>query len=212
MIKNKSDKTAEAGQATEADRIAVERLLDAHSQEGLENMSSIAERAFWHGEKDLAWYETLEAIDKRCDKQPLLRLLRSKFPMSQTVREHLANLLERHDLKAVKRGKGRPRTASYDLTPVRAVRLLVMEEIKERIARIKAKEVAEGKRVKDIQSKAIEDTILKLAAINPDVKGLKRELALVKAAAEHGITFEALKQDFNRGPRPKPKKKEAASR
>lgn len=192
-------------------RAALERKMDALSGQGLENMSSVAERAFWHEEKDLAWYVTFEAIDKRCDKQPLLRLLRSKFPMSQTVREQLAKLLDRYDLAAVQRGRGRPRTASYDLTPVRAIRLLAMEEVKERIARIKAKEVAEGKRVKDVQSKAIEDTILNLAAINPDVKGLERELALEKAVAEHGITFEALRQDFNRGPRPKPKKKEAAS-
>jgi hypothetical protein len=69
-------------------------------------------RAVWEG-APAEWIAALQAIDQRQDKGPLLRLLLSEKPMPRAVRYHLADLLERYNLKRPPRAQRQP---SYDMT------------------------------------------------------------------------------------------------
>jgi hypothetical protein len=63
------------------------------------------------------WVKAIIAIDKRGDKEPLMALLESDAPMTADARRHLANLLERYELK---RPVGRQRNRSYERAPGQA--------------------------------------------------------------------------------------------
>jgi hypothetical protein len=57
------------------------------------------------------WYEALEDIDKRGNKDALVKLLQSDREMPRGFRYPLGDLLDRHKLK---KKRGRPRLPSYD--------------------------------------------------------------------------------------------------
>jgi hypothetical protein len=58
------------------------------------------------------WIKALLAIDRRRNPEPLIRLLKSGAPMPDDARWHIADLLQRYNLKLAA-GKNR-QTASYD--------------------------------------------------------------------------------------------------
>jgi hypothetical protein len=61
-----------------------------------------------------AWLSALLDIDKRGNKKRLLQLLRSKTPIPAEARWHVADLLERYELR---RPRGGRTTPSYDRSP-----------------------------------------------------------------------------------------------
>ena len=85
-------------------------------------------RAVWQG-APANWIAALQAIDQRQDKGPLLRLLISDTPISPAVRYHLADLLERYNLKRPPRRKREP---SYQMTRQNQALDLALTEMRER--------------------------------------------------------------------------------
>src|ERR1039458_2821783 len=79
----------------------------------------VSDRAFWLNIDDdtCRWITTLEAVDADREVAPLIAMLRSDRPMSAQARWHVADLLERHQLKCP---PGRQRTPSYDRTELQA--------------------------------------------------------------------------------------------
>jgi len=92
---------------------------------------ALADTAFWLDQSDPSWpwYLALEDIDKRGDKTALLKLLRSG-EMPATIGHHLADLLERYQLR---RRPGRQRTPSYDRSDSEAVLLIAIDEVRARV-------------------------------------------------------------------------------
>jgi|SRR5215204_2710194 len=62
------------------------------------------------------WIRALQDIDKRGDKTTLVELLKSGTPPPFKARWHLADLLDRYQLKPKHGGKAGGRTPSYDVT------------------------------------------------------------------------------------------------
>jgi hypothetical protein len=67
------------------------------------------------GGKLQPWIDALRAIDQRGDKSELVELLKSDVTIPADARQHLADLLERHNLKLRQGGRGGRTTPSYDL-------------------------------------------------------------------------------------------------
>jgi hypothetical protein len=61
------------------------------------------------------WLDALRAIDGRGDESQLVKLLKSDVAIPPDARQHLADLLERYQLKLQRGGRGGRRTPSYDL-------------------------------------------------------------------------------------------------
>ena len=61
------------------------------------------------------WLDALRAIDLRGDKSQLVKLLKSDVAIPPDARQHLADLLERYQLKLQRGGRGGRMTPSYDL-------------------------------------------------------------------------------------------------
>jgi len=71
-----------------------------------ERGAAIDDRDYW-------WLFALHELERHGNKAELLRLLASDAEMSPDVRRHLADLIDRHELR---RPPGRQRAASYNLT------------------------------------------------------------------------------------------------
>jgi hypothetical protein len=101
----------------------IERL--SRRDAGMGSSDKIVDCATWLPDVDqnAGWYEALAAIDGRRqdkapqDKAPLLALLRSDSELPATVRHHLADLLERHELR---RRRGGQQVPSYDRSDAEA--------------------------------------------------------------------------------------------
>jgi hypothetical protein len=61
------------------------------------------------------WLDALRLIDGCGDKAQLVKLLTSNVAIPAEARQHLADLLERYQLKLQRGGRGGRRTPSYDL-------------------------------------------------------------------------------------------------
>jgi hypothetical protein len=72
------------------------------------------------------WMGALEAIDKLGDKKPLIALLNSELDLPRKARGHLANLLDRYQLKKKKGGQSTP---TYDSSPAEATLALDVEAV-----------------------------------------------------------------------------------
>jgi hypothetical protein len=102
------------------------------------------DRCFWLDDPDVErWVRALEAVDKRGDKGPLLRMLKSESDLPQRARLYLADLLDRYVLKVP---SNRPRTPAYDRTLTEMVLLLGVKRARDF--------VEDGESVKDALSKA----------------------------------------------------------
>src|SRR4051812_7762248 len=67
-------------------------------------------------DEDKPWVEALQAIDERRDKRQLIELLRSKTPMSESARWHIADFIDRYKIATLASRGGRT-TPSYDYPP-----------------------------------------------------------------------------------------------
>src|SRR5437016_5745242 len=76
------------------------------------------------------WIRALQDIDRHDDKTGLVELLKSKQPMSDKVRWHVADLLERYQLKLMHGGRGGRRTPSYDYSPTEAQLKAALESLR----------------------------------------------------------------------------------
>jgi hypothetical protein len=65
-------------------------------------------------DRDFRWLYALNELERHGNKAQLLKLLTSDAEMSPNVRRHLADLIDRHELK---RRPGRQPAPSYDLPP-----------------------------------------------------------------------------------------------
>jgi hypothetical protein len=65
------------------------------------------------GNRERPWIEALEAIDSRGETKPLVKLLKSNKSIPKGAKWHIADLLERHQLK---RHPGKQATPSYERT------------------------------------------------------------------------------------------------
>jgi hypothetical protein len=76
----------------------------------------ILDNAFWRKERepDDHWVAALDKLDRLGDRKPLTALLRSDCEIQPSVREHLANLIER----GVPAPENRPPTASYKFSKI----------------------------------------------------------------------------------------------
>jgi hypothetical protein len=92
---------------------AFRRELEAEMGEGVSTKPT--DRACWLDDIDDngRWYNALHDIDWHDDKTALLALLRSDEEIPASIRGHLAEMLERYNLR---RRQGRQRTPSYDRT------------------------------------------------------------------------------------------------
>jgi hypothetical protein len=90
----------------------------------------ILDRAFWLDDDchDHAWLRALDAVDRRGDKAPLLKLLRSEAELTPTVRHYLTDLLERHNLR---RRRGGQQTPAYDRSLREGRICLALAEVRE---------------------------------------------------------------------------------
>ena len=78
------------------------------------------------------WIEALWEIDRRGDKQTLLKLLRSKERMPHAARFYVADLIERYQLKR-KRGGAAHQTPAYDRSPQEAKLLRAIASARQQI-------------------------------------------------------------------------------
>jgi hypothetical protein len=85
----------------------------------------IEDRMFWLPNKNIEWYEALEAIDKRRDPQPLLKMFAACVP--KDIHPHIVDLFSRYQLR---KKRGRPPTALYDKSIEHAMLWIVVEEVK----------------------------------------------------------------------------------
>jgi hypothetical protein len=60
------------------------------------------------------WIDALIHLDQNDDKSILIQLLKSQKTLPEIIRHHLADLIERYELK---HPRGRHRTPSYDRSP-----------------------------------------------------------------------------------------------
>jgi hypothetical protein len=74
-----------------------------------------------------SWVNALEELDKNGDKSYLLSLLRSTNSLSHSVRLHIADLIERHDLR---KKRGRPRDPSYKMSDAECTALHVSDQVR----------------------------------------------------------------------------------
>ncbi len=63
------------------------------------------------GNRERPWIEALEAIDSGGEKRPLVKLLKSNKSIPKAAKWHIADLLERYQLK---RHPGKQATPSYE--------------------------------------------------------------------------------------------------
>jgi hypothetical protein len=90
------------------------------------------------------WLYAFEAIDQRNNKGPLLELLRSGRELPAEARRHLADLIDRYQLK---KKKGRSPTPEYE-RPFSVVRLeWAVEEVREIRETLKAKARRAGEKI-----------------------------------------------------------------
>jgi hypothetical protein len=100
-------------------------LAAAKEDTGRGVSDDLLDRAFWlpdHADTDV-WVKAFQAVDRDGDIAKLCLELRSDRPLSAATRAHLADLLERYQLKPK---VGRRRTPAYDRTALQA--LLEMAE------------------------------------------------------------------------------------
>jgi hypothetical protein len=100
----------------------------------------LVDRAFWLGDDTSldCWVTALDAVDKRGDKEPLLKLLRSEHDLPREARVYLADLLARHQLKKKRGGQSVP---AYDRTDADQRLLLAIEDVRRlRKKRVSVKE------------------------------------------------------------------------
>jgi hypothetical protein len=74
-----------------------------------------------------SWHHALEELDKKGKKGPVLSLLRSGRKLSQVVRFHLADMLDRYELK---KKRGRPRGPSYDISDAERTALYARNQVR----------------------------------------------------------------------------------
>ncbi|MGB3043122.1 MAG: hypothetical protein WBB98_08030 [Xanthobacteraceae bacterium] len=118
-----------------AKQVLDKKLADMMAAEGGRgNSTRYSDNSAWlPSDGDDDWYDALHEFDQRRDKTALLSMLCSSEPMSDAVRRHLANLIERY--RFVK-PRGGTVTPSYHKTPAQQkmwaakmeVRRLVHEE------------------------------------------------------------------------------------
>jgi hypothetical protein len=136
----------------------LERLLREHAGKGISNQ--FVDLLYWAANPDPTerpWLEALSDVDVYGDKRKLLELLRSGKELSPGVRCHVADLLERYELK---RRHGRQQTPSYDRTPWQ----WAFETAIERVRR----DVKSGMSVKD----AVEKNATEIGGIAVDASTL----------------------------------------
>jgi hypothetical protein len=80
--------------------------------------------------RDWIWYYALEELDINGNKNQLLTLLQSNWKLSPNVRFHIADMLERSDLK---RKRGRPRVPSYDRSVAERNVIYVIAQVRDLI-------------------------------------------------------------------------------
>lgn len=98
------------------------------SDGGRGNSAKYSDNSAWlPSDGDDDWYDALHALDKRKDKTALLSMLCSSEPMSDAVRRHLADLIERY--KFVK-PRGGAVTPSYDKTPAQEKKWMAKMEVR----------------------------------------------------------------------------------
>jgi hypothetical protein len=84
------------------------------------------DRGFWLDAVTIHWAEAIEAIDKRGDKEPLKKLLKSEFELPPEARRFLADLIDRYQLKLK---RGRKATPAYDRTYIEAILELAIDDV-----------------------------------------------------------------------------------
>jgi hypothetical protein len=107
----------------------LERLLREHVGEGISD--KFVDLLYWAVNPDprsRRWLEALSNVDVYGDKSKLLELLRSGEELSPDIRYHIADLLERYELK---RRRGRQQTPSYDRTPGQWALEVAVERVRE---------------------------------------------------------------------------------
>jgi hypothetical protein len=113
------------------------------------------------------WCNALEELDKKGNKDPLLSLLRSRNSLSHNVRLHIADLLERHDLK---KKRGRPRDPSYKMSDAEWTALHVSDQVRNLIKG--------GMTAKDAKAKVAEENNMSENTVANAYEG--REVALAE--------------------------------
>jgi hypothetical protein len=108
----------------------LERLMREHAGKGISNQ--FVDLLYWvaknPGPAERRWLEALSDVDVYGDKSKLLELLRSGEELSPGIRCHVADLLERYELKG---RRGRQRTPSYDRTPIQWALEVAIERVRE---------------------------------------------------------------------------------
>ena len=80
--------------------------------------------------REWIWYYALEELDKGGKKGPFLNLLRSNWKLPPDVRFHIADMLERYELK---KKRGRPRVPSYDRSDAERTAIYVRDRVRDLI-------------------------------------------------------------------------------
>lgn len=107
------------------ERNVPEHIRKAQPQ-GRGTSEAMHDAAFWLGDEFDPWVAALEAIDQLGDKKPLMALLNSEHDLPQAARGHLANLLDRYQLKKKRGGQSTP---SYDRSPAEAALICDVEAV-----------------------------------------------------------------------------------
>jgi hypothetical protein len=115
-----------------------------------------------------AWYEALEAIDVRGDKEPLVRLLQSGQVPPPSICFYIGDLLDRYALKP---RKARPRLPGYLRTPEQIKLVTAVIEVHEQVHRYRVKLAVALKQV--AEEKGLSEETLN-AAYQGQHGGLKR--------------------------------------
>jgi hypothetical protein len=77
------------------------------------------------------WIDALEALDKDGNKAELIGLMKSRYPLPREIRPHIADLLERYELK---RPVGPPRKPSYTMSETDIALSIADVEVNELLA------------------------------------------------------------------------------
>jgi hypothetical protein len=109
--------------------ISLQEMIEANAGAG--TSPHITDSGFWLDDIDEhgIWYAALQAIDDSNDKAPLIALLSKEQP-PQSICRHLADLLERHDLRK-RRKRGPQPIPSYDRSYKNVVLELAIMEVRE---------------------------------------------------------------------------------